>query len=493
MLKYILTRLLIFIPTLVAISLLTFIISINTPGDPVDSMLNQSSNTGQSSDKLASEQAYIEQRAKLGLDKPLFYFSFTNATYSDTLYRVHKKSHRETLEKLSFKYGNWPQIANYYSLIKKFENKLFLLTVSEDLAEDFRKLKEFTNSLYTTADEKTASTIISNIDFIVNGDREFIPVRPNFTALQKAIISIVQNQSPHQHYIPKFIWYGLDNQYHNWIFGDEPWFGQKESGKIYMGKGFLRGDFGTSYKDKRPVSSVLWDALQWTVLLSTLSIILAYIVAIPLGIKTAVDKGSKTEKSITATLFMLYSLPNFWIATLLIIFLCGGDYLDLFPPAFSLGKLPESAPFWDRFIDTSHRLILPVFCLTYASFAFISRQMRGGMLNVIEQDFIRTARAKGLKENTVIWKHALRNSLIPIITLFANVFPLAISGSFVIEFIFSIPGVGKLTLEALTARNYPIVYTVLMFTAILTLIGNLVADLLYAFVDPRISFSSGKK
>lgn len=475
MLKYIFTRLLIFIPTLVAISLLTFIISINTPGDPVDSMLNQSSNTGQSSDKLASEQAYIEQRAKLGLDKPLFYFSFTNATYSDTLYRVHKKSHRETLEKLSFKYGDWPQIANYYSLIKKFENQLFLLNVSDDLAEDYRKLKEFTNSLYTTADEKTATTIISNIDFIVNGDKEFIPVRPNFTALQKAIISIVQNQSPHQHYVPKFIWYGFDNQYHNWI------------------SAFIVGDFGISYKDKRPVSSVLWDALQWTVLLSTLSIILAYLVAIPLGIKTAVDKGSKTEKSITATLFMLYSLPNFWIATLLIIFLCGGDYLDLFPPAFSLGKLPESAPFWDRFIDTSHRLVLPVFCLTYASFAFISRQMRGGMLNVIEQDFIRTARAKGLKENTVIWKHALRNSLIPIITLFANVFPLAISGSFVIEFIFSIPGVGKLTLEALTARNYPIVYTVLMFTAILTLIGNLVADLLYAFVDPRISFSSGKK
>ncbi|MFN7015092.1 MAG: ABC transporter permease, partial [Bacteroidia bacterium] len=105
------------------------------------------------------------------------------------------------------------------------------------------------------------------------------------------------------------------------------------------------------------------------------------------------------------------------------------------------------------------------------------------------QDYIRTARAKGLGEKNVIWKHAFRNSLIPIITLFASVFPLAISGSFVIEIIFSIPGMGKTTLEALVARNYPIVFTVMLLTAILTLIGNLVADVLYAVVDPRISFN----
>ena len=219
--------------------------------------------------------------------------------------------------------------------------------------------------------------------------------------------------------------------------------------------------------------------------------ILAYILAIPLGVLSAVRKGKRSERVITTFLFMLYSLPNFWIATMLIVFFCGGDYYDVFP-AFGLGNLPDDAPFFDRFWETSFHLVLPLFCLTYASLAFISRQMRGAMLNVIGQDYIRTARAKGLDEKDVVWKHALRNSLLPIITLFASIFPLAISGSFAIEQIFSIPGMGKISLEALISRNYPIVFTVMMFTAILTLVGNLVADILYAAIDPRISFSSKK-
>jgi len=114
------------------------------------------------------------------------------------------------------------------------------------------------------------------------------------------------------------------------------------------------------------------------------------------------------------------------------------------------------------------------------------------MLNVLEMDYIRTARAKGLKKQVVIWKHAFRNSLIPIITLFANIFPAAISGSFIIEVIFSIPGMGQLTLQAIFQRDYPIVFTVLMFSSILTLVGILIADIMYAFVDPRISFSNKK-
>ena len=273
-------------------------------------------------------------------------------------------------------------------------------------------------------------------------------------------------------YIPKIVWYGLDNQYHRWI------------------SGFVVGDFGISFQDKRPVSSKIFDALKWSMILSILSIIIAYIIAIPLGVRSAVDKGKWSEKLITTGLFLLYSLPNFWIATMLIQFLGGGG-LGWFP-TFGLGNLPETSPYWDRFFETAYHLILPLLCLTYASFAFISRQMRGGMLNVLEMDYIRTARAKGLKKNVVIWKHAFRNSLIPIITLFASIFPLAISGSFIIEIIFSIPGMGQLTLKAIFARDYPIVFTVLMFTAMLTLVGNLVADVLYAYVDPRISFSNKK-
>ena len=128
-------------------------------------------------------------------------------------------------------------------------------------------------------------------------------------------------------------------------------------------------------------------------------------------------------------------------------------------------------------------------CYTYGGLAFLYRQMRGAMINTLSQDYIRTARAKGLDEKTVLWKHAFKNSLLPIITLFANVFPLVISGAIIIESKFSIPGMGKTAIEAISARNYPMIYTIVMFSAILTMIGYLVADILYAVVDPRISYN----
>jgi peptide/nickel transport system permease protein len=189
---------------------------------------------------------------------------------------------------------------------------------------------------------------------------------------------------------------------------------------------------------------------------------------------------------------VLYSLPSFWIATLLIVFFGGGDYLHLFP-SYGLHDLDSSAPFFQRVLDLLYHLVLPLICWTYPSFAFLSRQMRGGMLNVIHEDFIRTAKAKGLDDKHVYWKHAFRNSLLPVITLFANIFPFVIGGSIVLEYIFSIPGMGRLTYDAITERNYPVVYAVTMFSAVLTLVGYLVADILYAVADPRITFSQKHK
>ena len=167
-----------------------------------------------------------------------------------------------------------------------------------------------------------------------------------------------------------------------------------------------------------------------------------------------------------------------------------GEWLDWFP-TFGLGdnEITENTGFFERFRIRAYHLVLPIFCITYGSFAYLSRQMRGGVLGVLRQDYIRTARAKGLNNRSVIWKHSFRNSLIPIITIFANLFPAAIGGAFVVEIIFSIPGMGQKVLGALFSRDYPIIFTVFMFSAILTMVGNLVADMLYAVVDPRISFT----
>jgi len=219
------------------------------------------------------------------------------------------------------------------------------------------------------------------------------------------------------------------------------------------------------------------------------TIFIAYIIAIPIGIYSAVRQYSFWDRFSTFILFVLYSLPSFWIATMAIVFLANVEYLKIFPTSglYTLGS--DNWSFLDRTWDRIWHLILPIACYTYGSFAFLSRQMRGSMLEVIRQDYIRTARAKGLKEKTVVLKHALRNSLIPIITLFGNVFPLLVGGSVIIETIFSIPGLGQLAFQALVARDYPLIMAELVIAACLTLVGLLVVDILYAFVDPRIAFT----
>lgn len=258
---------------------------------------------------------------------------------------------------------------------------------------------------------------------------------------------------------------------------------------LIWAKGMFTLDFGKSYKDNKPVMPKIAERIPITIFMSFIAVVLAYIIAIPIGIYSATHPGSWLDRFLTTTLFGLYSLPNFWIATLMFIYVCvGGGYLDWFPSS-NLHSIDysEDWSWFDKTNDLLWHLVLPMIVYTYSSFAYISRQMRTSMLEVIRQDYIRTARAKGLKEKVVVFKHALRNSLIPIITLLAGLLPGLIGGSIIVESIFTIPGMGKLALEALTERDYPIIMGELTLSAILTMIGVLVADILYSAADPRIS------
>ena len=247
-------------------------------------------------------------------------------------------------------------------------------------------------------------------------------------------------------------------------------------------------DFGNSYKDHRPVIDKVLEALPVTIQLSLLSIFFSYLIAIPIGVYSAVRQDSPGDRASTVILFILYSLPNFWVATLLIVYMGGGDYLDLFPihgiNSFQADQWP-----WPRWLaDRIWHLVLPVACLTYGGLASLSRYMRAGMLEVIRQDYILTARAKGLSEKMVIFKHAFRNSVIPIVTFLAFLLPAMIGGSVIVESIFSIPGMGKLGFEAVLSRDYPVIMAIATISAALTLVGMLLSDILYVLVDPRISF-----
>lgn len=247
-------------------------------------------------------------------------------------------------------------------------------------------------------------------------------------------------------------------------------------------------DFGDSYKDHRPVWEKIKAALPVTLLLNAISIAIIYLISVPLGVYSAIRPKSKTEKILMLVQFFLYSLPSFWVAMLLIMYLGGGEYLDLFPVVGIISDGASVLPWWGRVGNVIWHLVLPVTVLTYGGFAFLSRFSRSQLLEVIRQDYIRTARAKGLSESKVIFKHAMRNALIPFITLSATLLPAMIGGSVVVEQIFSIPGMGQLGFEAVLSRDYPTVMAITTIDAFLTLVSLLISDLLYVVVDPRITF-----
>ncbi len=247
-------------------------------------------------------------------------------------------------------------------------------------------------------------------------------------------------------------------------------------------------DFGNSYKDQRPVREKILEALPVTLELNVLSILLIYLISIPIGVYSAVHRGNKIDNALTVLLFLLYSLPSFFAAMLLMLLFCGGEYFNWFP-AFGLHSLEADSWSWGRYLlDHFWHLVLPVLCLTYGGLAGMSRYARAGMIETIRQDYVRTALAYGFPERTVIYKYAMRNSLIPIITLAGTLLPALIGGSIIIEQIFSIPGMGRLTFQAILARDYPVVMGTLTFSALLTLLGLVLTDVLYAMVDPRIKY-----
>ena len=248
-------------------------------------------------------------------------------------------------------------------------------------------------------------------------------------------------------------------------------------------------NFGESFKDSQSVWGKIAERLPVTIKLNLWSILVVYLVAIPLGIYSATHPNSFSDQVTTLAAFILFAVPLVWAATMALVFICGGDFYYLFPPG-GLESLDysESWPLWQKFKDHAWHLFLPVVLLSYDGFAGMSRYMRSSMLEVLGQDYVQVARAKGLPEKVVILKHVLRNSLIPQVTILASILPGLIGGSVIIETIFSIPGLGQLGFESVLARDYPTVLALFTASAVLTLIGILISDLLLAAVDPRIVF-----
>lgn len=246
-----------------------------------------------------------------------------------------------------------------------------------------------------------------------------------------------------------------------------------------------RLDFGRSFSpDRRPVWDKIKERIPITLSLNFLSLLIILMVAIPLGVVAAYRAHSWFDKGTTLFVFFGFAMPSFWLYLLLILFF--GVYLDWLPISGLTSFGFSHFSWWGKIQDLAAHVTLPVLGSSFMGLAGMSRFMRGSMLEVIRQDYITTARAKGLPERTVIFKHALRNALLPVITLLGLSVPGLIGGSVIFETIFAIPGMGQLFYGAVMARDYPVVMGELVIAAFLTLLGNLLADVGYALVDPRI-------
>jgi len=269
--------------------------------------------------------------------------------------------------------------------------------------------------------------------------------------------------------------YGLNDpiyvQYYNWL------------------KRIVMLDFGRSFSpDRRPVFDKVTERMPITILISALSMLLIFSIAIPIGVVSAVKQYSLFDNLTTLFVFIGFAVPTFWLAILLMLLF--GVRLEWLPVSgFRSLNFDEMSAF-GQFIDVARHLILPVFVSAFGGIAGISRYTRSNMLEVIRQDYITTARSKGLSEKIVVYKHALRNALLPVITILGLSVPGLIGGSVIFESIFAIPGMGKLMYDAVMSRDYTVIMGTLFISSVLTLLGNLLADVGYAVSDPRIRMSS---
>jgi peptide/nickel transport system permease protein len=264
--------------------------------------------------------------------------------------------------------------------------------------------------------------------------------------------------------------YGLDKplhvQYLNWIAR------------------FVKLDFGKSFVDGRKVLDKITERIPITLTINILSMLIIFVIAIPIGILSATKQYSLFDKLSTVFVFVGFSTPAFWLALLLMILF--GVTMGILPiSGIQSIDVSDMGPF-ERLLDWIRHLILPVGISAFGGIAGLSRYSRSSMLEVIRQDYIKTARAKGLKESKVIFRHAFRNALMPIVTILGLSVPGLIGGGVIFETIFAIPGMGQLFYASTMSRDYPTIMGILVIGAILTLFGNLIADISYALVDPRV-------
>ena len=441
MLKLVVYRLISFVPTLILVMAGTFILSKLTPGDPITGVLETEAPLEM--DAAGRLAAYNNIGHQLGLDLPLFYFS-----------ALPYQQPRE--------FFTWPILS------QRMAEKLLALGAIPDSVSammssyqvDANPMNDHTNL------PRTESLLLSEVStflstFDSNAASLFRKGHP------QSSVSLT-NFWPHWH------WHGTKNQFHQWI------------------QGAFTLQFGRSTQDQQPVNTKIKKAIRWTLCINLTALVLAYLIAVPLGVYSGWAPNSRLDQYSQFLLTIFFAIPVFWLATLLVVFFSTAEYgswTNLFPAAGIWDSKPDDT-FLQMLLRNAGQFIIPIVTLTTSMLAYITRQIRSNIAEQYHAPYILQARAKGLSEHTIMWKHAFKNASFPLITMLANLLPASIAGALVVEIICNVPGIGRLMFDAIYAQDWPVVIAVVTISAWLTMIGLLLADLGYRLVDPRIKQSA---
>jgi peptide/nickel transport system permease protein len=439
------------------------------PTDPVEYFLTNRKAQNWN-EKIELDNEYHSKSASIHSNLPIFYVGLHTSAYPDTLYRILRKDQRSSLENLIQCYGNWNYISVYHQDILALEKATFLMT-QDSASTDQNRLKSAVNQLLIQ--DATA-----NIDFQCSQLQTLKKANPQWSEsvllLSQKVIqdweNVKQNPSISNHFWPRISWYGFENQFHTYITS------------------ICKGDFGKSYIGTQDsVTEKILKALPWTLFMSIFSLLLIYAFAIPLGVWSAKYKAKWQDKLILFFTMSINAVPLFWLGTLAILFLSTSRYgLGWFVSTNTGDSIGANDAWWQQMIQGSAHLILPIICMVLHGLAFVVRQTRNTTLASLNEDYIRTAKAKGLSAQSILWKHAFRNSLFPIISTFIAALPGLFAGSLILENVFNIPGMGKLLGDSVLKQDIPTVMGVLIVGTFWVLIGSTIGELLYRWADPRI-------
>ncbi len=479
MLQYTIKRLLLVIPTFFTISLLIFLVLNIAPGRP-----GATGGAGQGEQQNQEQkESYRIFKEQFNLDKPIL----LNSRFSLT---------REEVRELLV-------VGNNLSGEQLAKDRI----KANDALDDYREYL-VRHLMDLLDDEDPEIRRLASNQLIVAGQRRFANDRrgnaEEIAAAKKANREVsAENQSVKAWYLPPDAtseqlaatveqwkgWYDQDRQ-ERYTFdgGEKAWIFFFDTRFAKYWNNLVHLDFGVSTVDRRPVFETLIGKLKYSLSLTITAVLLAYMIAVPIGIFSAVRQGTRIDMVITVILFVMYSLPTFFTGTVLLRLFTEGDPVAWFPTGDFQTMTRDPMTTWQLTKDIIWHLVLPIATYTSVALATLSRYARTGVIDVIRADYIRTARAKGLSEPVVIIKHAVRNGMIPILTLLGGLLPALVAGSVVIEVVFNIPGMGQYIYNSINLRDYNAVMAVLLASSFLSLIGILLSDLSYAFVDPRISF-----